>query len=99
MLAAAMAGLFFFLIAIAVGLGLWMSAGAAPEVKRPSVAVLPSRFFAEGARGADAKEVPVDVFLSQLESHIRLEHAAAENFLYAPDVKSLHAPTTSPLSN
>jgi hypothetical protein len=41
--------------------------------------------------------VPIEVILSRLESHMRLEQAAAESFLMAPTLESLHSRTTSPL--
>ena len=42
-------------------------------------------------------KVPVEVFLAQIERHIRLEQAAAESFLSAPSLESLHGRTVSPL--
>lgn len=41
--------------------------------------------------------VPIEVLLRRLESHVRLEQAAAESFLMAPTLESLHTRTTSPL--
>jgi len=41
--------------------------------------------------------VPIEVFLAQIERHIRLEQAAAESFLIAPSLESLHGRTVSPL--
>jgi hypothetical protein len=41
--------------------------------------------------------VPIEVFLAQIERHIRLEQAAAESFLSAPSLESLHGRTVSPL--
>jgi len=41
--------------------------------------------------------VPIEVFLAQIERHIRLEQAAAESFLSAPSSESLHGRTVSPL--
>ena len=42
-------------------------------------------------------KVPVEVFLAQIERHIRLEQAAAESFSSAPSLESLHGRTVSPL--
>ncbi len=41
--------------------------------------------------------IPVEVLLSQIERHVRLEQAAAESFLDYPTAESLHSRTTSPL--
>ena len=42
-------------------------------------------------------KVPIEVFMAQIERHIRLEQAAAESFLRAPSLESLHGRTMSPL--
>jgi hypothetical protein len=55
---------------------------AAPR-SLPAAAVLP--------------KVPIEVFMAQIERHIRLEQAAAESFLSAPSLESLHGRTMSPL--
>jgi hypothetical protein len=101
MMAAAIIGLFSFLVVFAVALGLKISEPPARALadKRTSVAVVPSRFFGRGLEGTAAVEMPIDAFLGQLERHIRLEHAAAENFLDQPSSENLHAPTTSTLVN
>jgi hypothetical protein len=43
--------------------------------------------------------VPVEVVLSQLQQHVRLEQAAAESFLAGPTSASLHSRTESPFVN
>ena len=58
---------------------------------RPAV---PARFFADVPV---APPVPIEVLLLQLERHIQLERAAAENFLNRPTRESLHSATVSPL--
>jgi len=67
------------------------------------LAAVPDRFFVHDAAPKPASparlvpKVPVEVFLAQIERHIRLEQAAAESFLSAPSLESLHGRTVSPL--
>jgi hypothetical protein len=78
---------------------------AQPE-QRPVLA-LPMeapRFFVDTGRPIPAPllhaaqpRVPIEVLLSQIERHVRLEQAAAESFLDFPTPESLHSRTTSPL--
>jgi hypothetical protein len=67
-----------------------------PETARPTVqpAIPAPRFFVDPSR-----QVPIDALLLQIENHVRLEHAAAESFLEAPNAAHLHSRTTSPLVN
>jgi hypothetical protein len=70
------------------------------EAPQPAAHVaLPSpRFFIHPAPSdTAAPRVPIEVLLLQLERHVRLEQAAAESFLSAPTLESLHTRTTSPL--
>jgi len=75
----------------------------ARPVARPSMnlQLTQSGFFAEAANtplAASAQPpVPLEVLLSQIDRHVRLEQAAAESFLDAPTSASLHSRTTSPL--
>jgi hypothetical protein len=46
-----------------------------------------------------ARQVPIEALLLQIENHVRLEQAAAESFLQAPDSAHLHSRTTSALVN
>jgi hypothetical protein len=62
------------------------------------------RFFADDplvatAVGRRLAVVPPEALLLHIERHIRLEQAAAENFLASPTLQSLHSPTMSPLLN
>ncbi len=63
-------------------------------------AVLPG-FFAEGVLPAIPRspQVPIEVLLHQIESHVRLEQAAAESFVEFPTEALLHCKTTSPFVN
>jgi hypothetical protein len=67
------------------------------------LAAVPERFFVRdaapqpAAAGRLVPTVPIEVFLAQIERHIRLEQAAAESFLSAPSLESLHGRTVSPL--
>jgi hypothetical protein len=70
-----------------------------------ALASMPERFFAHDTAPsaslpvpvASVPRIPIEVLLAQIERHVRLEHAAAESFLYDPTVESLHSRTTSPL--
>ena len=59
------------------------------------------RFFAEGvkARSPEHALVPVELLVSQIERHVRLEQAAVETFLDVPTTETLHSRTTSALLN
>ena len=61
----------------------------------------PTRFFAHDlATPIEARpQVPIEVLLLQLESHVRLEHAAAESFLESPTSILLQSKTASPFLN
>ena len=41
----------------------------------------------------------IEVLLSQIENHVRLEQAAAESFLSLPATETLHARSASTLLN
>jgi len=70
-----------------------------------ALARMPERFFARDTAPAlsappptvTVPRVPIEVLLAQIERHVRLEHAAAESFLFDPTAESLHSRTTSPL--
>ena len=75
----------------------------APAARKEVVkaAVAPARFFLDVPAlpvASDAR-VPIEVLLLQIENHVRLEQAAAECFLEAPDASRLHSRTTSALVN
>ena len=74
---------------------------AQPEAQpERRLALEPSRFFASpAAKPAQDPSVPVEVLLSQIERHVRLEQAAAEAYLDGPTRDSLHSRTASPLLN
>lgn len=61
----------------------------------------PARFF--GDRLATPQpmhaRVPVEALLLEIESHVRLEQAAAESFLAAPSSSLLHCRTMSRLAH
>jgi hypothetical protein len=48
---------------------------------------------------AEHAQVPIEALLLQIESHVRLEQAAAESFLQTPTPALLHSKTISPLVN
>jgi len=76
---------------------------AAPALPNEAVmaAASPSRFFVgQPALPAAARNrVPIEALLLQLESHVRLEQAAAQSFLESPNSSLLHSRTISPLVN
>ena len=69
------------------------------QTKAPALA--PARFFInEITVPAMAQpRVPLEALLLQIESHVRLEQAAAESFLSAPTSALLHGRTISPFVN
>lgn len=76
--------------------------GQAQSEPRPErrLAVEPPRFFAGAvAKPSATPRVPVELVLSQIERHVRLEQAAAEAFLDMPTPDSLRSPTASPFLN
>jgi hypothetical protein len=73
-----------------------------PEVQPEQVkAVAPARFFIDQITVPSAAQprVPLEALLLQIESHVRLEQAAAESFLSAPTSALLHGRTISPFVN
>ena len=75
--------------------------GEAPSaLPEPKLALEPPRFFASAENKAAAvPPVPVDVLVSQIERHVRLEQAAAEAYLELPTREALRSRTASPLQN
>jgi hypothetical protein len=58
------------------------------------------RFFVNDRLGSGlSPRIPREVLLNQIQSHVRLEVAAAETFLDGPTVEALHARSASPLCN
>jgi hypothetical protein len=98
------------LLGVAVTAALFVAATRTDTPAAPGAArradVGQRRFFA-GAPVPDApaevvrtaEAVPVEALLLRIEQHIRLEEAAAEAFLRAPDQAALHSRTTSRLVN
>jgi hypothetical protein len=89
------------LLACVAAFGLATRTEEQPQVRpEPRLAVEPPRFFAAPvARPVEATQVPIEVLLSQIERHVRMEQAAAEAFLEVPTPDSLHSSTASPLLN
>ncbi len=67
-----------------------------PEMK---LAVEPPRFFADVAVSPQGPSIPVELLLSYIERHVRLEQAAAERFVNVPSTEALRTPTASPFVN
>lgn len=103
-----------FLMAVCVSIfGLAVAAlafGAATRSESPEPAVqppapakaAPARFFADAvvpAVPAPLPQIPIELLLQQIESHVRLEQAAAESFVNFPTHDVLHSKTSSPFVN
>jgi hypothetical protein len=73
----------------------------AAEQLQPTVAkeAIRERFFVEPVPTMTAARVPIEALLLQIENHVRLEQAAAESFLAAPNRALLHSRTISTLVN
>jgi hypothetical protein len=98
--------LFMSVLALAVCAAAFsLAAGAQPQPqKQPErqPAVEAPRFFAQAPlppKAAAVPQVPIEVLLSDIERHVRLEQAAAEAFLEGPTRDALHSRTGSPLAN
>jgi hypothetical protein len=67
----------------------------------PTLEAAPERFFS--ARVIPNipvhTQVPIEVLLQQIETHVRLEQAAAESFVQFPTQAHLHTKTPSPFVN
>jgi hypothetical protein len=62
-------------------------------------AISPARFFVDRTvlPVAARNRIPIEALLLQLESHVRLEQAAAQSFVESPNSSLLHSRTISPL--
>jgi hypothetical protein len=71
-----------------------------PPAQPPAPAAVAGepRFFAD-ARNVAQRELDTVGMVLQIERHIRLEQAAAEEFVAVPTSASLHSRTASPLAN
>jgi hypothetical protein len=78
------------------------AASTAPALQPEALAAAekPGFFIDRPAMPAAARNrVPIEALLLQLESHVRLEQAAAQSFLESPNPSLLHSRTISPLVN
>jgi hypothetical protein len=84
---------------LAFGAATRVEPAAEPEAAK--LATANSRFFAEtpALPVVTFNRVPIEALLLQIENHIRLEHAAAECYLAAPNPTLLHSKTISTLVN
>ena len=75
----------------------------APALPKEAVqaAASPAHFFVDRPvlPAAARSRVPIEALLLQLESHVRLEQAAAQSFLESPNASLLHSRTASPFVN
>lgn len=79
-----------------------VSAAQRQEEPRPEprLADRKGKFFAaEAGALADRPAIPVEMLVSHIERHVRLEQAAAEGFVEIPTVESLRSTTASPFVN
>ena len=76
---------------------------AAPAIEKDAMtaAVSPARFFVNPTAlpAAARTDVPIEALLLAIENHVRLEQAAAECFVEAPNAARLHSRTVSALLN
>jgi hypothetical protein len=88
---------------VAASSGVKEAPAAEPAVQAEAVkaAAMPARFFVDrmNVLAPAHARISVDALMLQLETHVRLEQAAAESFLEAPSRLLLHGRTTSPLLN
>lgn len=100
-----MAACLGLLVLVVTALGFWAAARTEEEPLPLQTEVAqtasPPGFFADSAAPARAMrtQVPIEALLLQIESHVRLEQAAAESFLEYPTAALLHSRTISPLVN
>ncbi len=90
--------------AAAFGAATRPEAAPAPAKLEAVKSKAPARFFAESIPSfAGAKpgmrSLPIEALLLQIETHVRLEQAAAESFIDYPSAALLHSKTASPLMN
>lgn len=76
---------------------------AAPVIEKDAMnrAASSARFFVNPTAlpAAARTEIPIEALLLAIENHVRLEQAAAECFVEAPNAARLHSRTTSALLN
>ena len=70
-----------------------------PELRADKKLGMDSRFFAGDLAAVPTTMVPREVLLAQIERHVRLEQAVAENFLEVPSREALHSPSSSQFVN
>jgi hypothetical protein len=88
------------LAAISFSIPMQVGEEEAPADAPVRTATPDARFFLpETAVVPVEADSPLQSILSQLEDHVRNEHAAAEEFLRGPSPESLHAPNQTPLWN
>lgn len=89
------------LVGVAVSAILFKAAipkGPSPSpLKDETLLALPPRFFVDDRVPQPPPHLPIEVLRLQIESHVRLEQAAAETFRDYPTLETLRALTTSPL--
>jgi hypothetical protein len=77
------------------------SADSSPLVRESSRPHESPRFFAASVStpvpAVPAPRVPIEVLVSEIERHVRLERAVAESFHLAPTSQALHVQGASPL--
>jgi hypothetical protein len=70
-----------------------------PELRSGKKLELDSRFFAGDRAPVPLPMIPQEVLVAQIERHVRLEQAVAENFLEVPSRETLHSPSYSQFVN
>lgn len=70
-----------------------------PELRADRKLGMDSQFFAGDLAAVPTHVIPREVLLAQIERHVRLEQAVAENFLEVPSRETLHTPSPSQFVN
>lgn len=70
-----------------------------PESQPEKKPALDSRFFAGDVTAVPSTMIPREVLLMQIERHVRIEQAVAENYLELPTRENLHSLSSSQFVN
>jgi hypothetical protein len=82
---------------LAVGVARRDETSSVLQPERAAVVEAPKFFVVEAPVAATRQPIPLEVLLSQIDRHVRLEQAAANTFLAVPTASSLYSRTESPL--
>jgi hypothetical protein len=99
-------GLCMSLFGVAISVAAFKASTLSKSEEQPSQATVPvltparGRFFRDTVATVPMHtQVPIEVLIRQIESHVRMEQAVAESFVDLPTEALLHSRTSSPLVN